>query len=86
MKMKLPKLSRPPEIPMGILSDFYMEIYSGNEIVLNGDAAVTELADTVLKVKCGEHRITFCGKKLCIDYYTSGGIKITGNFSKIEFE
>lgn len=85
MKKKLRKISEPFEIPMGIISDYYMEIYSGNEVVLNGDAAVTELGDTVLKVKCGEHHITFSGTGLKIEYYTNGGMKISGDFSSIEF-
>ncbi|MBQ7873666.1 MAG: YabP/YqfC family sporulation protein [Oscillospiraceae bacterium] len=85
MKKRLRKISDSFEIPMGVISDYYMEIYSGNEIVLNGDAAVTELEDSVLKVKCGEHRIIFSGTGLKIEYYTSGGIKITGDFSGIEF-
>ncbi len=85
MKNKLKKLTQITEIPLGMLSGFYMEVFSKNEITVSADAAVTELSDTVLKIKCGEHGITFLGNNIKIEYYTSSGIKITGDFSGIEF-
>lgn len=86
MKNKFDKLRKSMELPVGVISGFYIEIYSGKEIVLNGDAAVTEIDDSVLKVKCGEHHIAFRGKKIEIENYTSAGIKITGDFSAVEFK
>ncbi len=85
MKNKLKKIGEKLEIPMGIMSGYFMEIYSGDEIVISGDAAVIELSDSVLKIKCGSDFISFLGKNIKIDYYLSTGIKITGDFSSIEF-
>ena len=85
MKNKLKKIGETFEIPVGIISGYYLEIFSGSEAVLNGDAAVINLGDTVLELKCGEHRIGFFGSGLKIEYYTCNGIKITGSFSEIKF-
>lgn len=74
------------EIPSGIMTGFVMEIYSGNEVVLTGKIEVLELSDTVLKLKCNEHRIAFGGSSLNIVYYTSEGIKIDGKISYVEME
>ncbi len=85
MKNRLKKMVEKLEIPMGIMSGYFVEIYSGNEIVLSGDAAVVDLSDSVLKIKCGKDFITFYGKNIKIEYYLSTGIKISGEFSSIEF-
>ena len=74
------------EVPAGIISGFVLEIYSGKEAVLTGKLDVLELGDTVLKLKCGEHEISFGGSGLNIVYYTNDGIKISGKISSVEME
>ena len=66
-------------------TDFYIEIFDKKEVVLTGDAEIFELGDSVLKLKIDEHRICFSGKNLKISCYTSDGIKINGDFERIEF-
>ena len=79
-------ISEALEVPAGIISGFVLEIYSGKEAVLTGKLDVLELGDTVLKLKCGEHEISFGGSGLNIVYYTNDGIKITGKISSVEME
>lgn len=79
-------ISEALEVPPGIISGFVLEIYSGKEAVLTGKLDVLELGDTVLKLKCGEHEISFGGSGLNIVYYTNDGIKISGKISSVEME
>ena len=79
-------ISEELEVPAGIISGFVLEIYSGKEAVLTGKLDVLELGDTVLKLKCGEHEISFGGSGLNIVYYTNDGIKISGKISSVEME
>ena len=79
-------ISEALEVPAGIISGFVLEIYSGKEAVLTGKLDVLELGDTVLKLKCGEHEISFGGSGLNIVYYTHDGIKISGKISSVEME
>ena len=79
-------ISEALEVPAGIISGFVLEIYSGKEAVLTGKLDVLELGDTVLKLKCGEHEISFGGSRLNIVYYTNDGIKISGKISSVEME
>ncbi len=66
-------------------TDYYIEVFDRKEIVLTGDVEVTELGDSVLKLKSGEHGVVLKGKKLKISCYTADGIRINGDFEKIEF-
>ena len=68
-----------------LATDFYIEIFDRKEIVLTGDIEITELNDSVLKLKCGEHGVGFYGKNFKILCYTSEGIRLEGIFDKIEF-
>ena len=79
-------ISEALEVPAGIISGFVLEIYSGKEAVLTGKLDVLELGDTVLKLKYGEHEISFGGSGLNIVYYTNDGIKISGKISSVEME
>ena len=79
-------ISEALEVPAGIISGFVLEIYSGKEAALTGKLDVLELGDTVLKLKCGEHEISFGGSELNIVYYTNDGIKISGKISSVEME
>ncbi len=82
-KKKRKNISEILEIPSGILSGFILEIYSANEAVLTGKIEVLELGDTVLKLKCNEHEISFGGNDISIVYYTNDGIKISGKLTSI---
>ena len=68
-----------------LATNFYIEIFDRKEIVLTGDVEITELDDSVLKVKSNEHGAAFFGKSIKILCYTSEGIRIKGEFGKIEF-
>ena len=68
-----------------LATNFYIEIFDRKEIVLTGDIEITELDDSVLKLKCGEHGVNFFGKNFKIRCYTSEGIRLCGTFEKIEF-
>ena len=68
-----------------LATDFYIEIFDRKEIMLTGDIEITELDDSVLKIKCSEHGLKFYGKNFKIMCYTSEGIRLCGNFEKIEF-
>lgn len=68
-----------------LATDFYIEIFDKKEVVLTGDVEVTELENSVLKIKSNEHGISFYGKNLLISCYDSGGLKINGELEKIEF-
>lgn len=74
------------EVPSGIVSGFVLEIYSGKEAVLTGDAEVLELSDSKIKLKCGKNELTFAGDKINISYYTNDGIKIDGKITSLEME
>ena len=69
--------------PLG--TDFYIEIFDKKEIIFTGDAEITNLENTVLKIKTGEHAICFSGKDFKISCYTADGFVIKGSFEKIEF-
>ena len=47
-----------------LATDFYIEIFDKKEIVLTGNVEVTELDDSVLKIKCNEHGLIFSGKNI----------------------
>ena len=68
-----------------LATDFYIEIFDRKEIVLTGNIEVTELDDSVLKIKCNEHGLIFSGKNIKILCYSADGIRLNGNFEKIEF-
>ena len=73
------------DIPKGFIRDFYLELFSDSEAVLTADCEITELSDTVLKVKCNEHIISICGSELKIIDFSSTGIRINGNIEEITF-
>lgn len=68
-----------------LATDFYIEIFDKKEAVLTGDFEVKELGNSVLKLKNSEHELIFTGKNLKISNYTADGIRINGDFEKIEF-
>ncbi|MBQ4546167.1 MAG: hypothetical protein IJA17_03310 [Oscillospiraceae bacterium] len=53
--------------------------------MLTGKSEIIELGETVLKIKCNEHRIFFEGESLRIVNYAYDGISIRGRLKKIEF-
>lgn len=72
------------EIPKGIACGYFIEIRAGKEAVLNGKCDVLMLEDSVLKIECDEHMITFRGEGLSIDSYTVDEISISGNICTVE--
>lgn len=74
------------DIPSGITSGFFVEIHSGKEAVLTGKCDVLKLEDTVLKIKCCEHEVTFLGSRLRIESYTADEITISGDINNVEFD
>lgn len=64
----------------------YIEIFGEKEAVLTGKNEIIELGETVLKIKCNEHRIRFEGEGLHILNYAYDGITLRGKIKKIEFE
>ncbi len=68
-----------------LATNFYIEIFDKKEVVLTGDVEVTELEDSVLKIKSNEHEVAFYGKKLLVSCYDSDGLKINGELEKVEF-
>lgn len=73
------------ENPLEIKKGYYVEILSGIEMMLTGCFDITELEETVLRIKNDEHRINIFGKSIEIISYTVDGIRISGVFEKIEF-
>ena len=69
-----------------IIQKHYIEIFGDEETVLTGKTEILKLEDSVLKIKCNEHRICFIGEQLRIVNYTYAGIQIKGLIKKIEFE
>ena len=86
------------EIPRGIAGGYFMEIRAGKEAgehhedddekdaVLSGKCDVLTFDDSVLKVKCDEHMITFSGNGLSIDLYTADEISVSGNICMVELD
>ncbi len=85
MKKKIQKIIDTLDIPADVNKGFYLEMFSEKEAVLTGDITVTELGDSVLMLRCGEHGINIYGKKLWIISYTADGIRVGGKIEKIEF-
>ena len=83
--MKIKKVLEKTELPFGIIGNYYIEIFSDNEIVITGKTEVLKLDNTVLKLKVGPQIMEFCGDKINISCFTIDGLKITGNISRIEF-
>lgn len=83
---KKPSLYALVDIPEGILQDFTMEIYSDKEIIFTGKCEITELSDSVLKIKSDEHRIFCEGNDLQIKDYTENGVRIVGEITGTRFE
>lgn len=73
------------DIPNWFIGGFYLELFSGSEAVLTGDCEITELSDTVLKIKCNEHIISIYGNELKIIDFSSSGIRINGIIKEIMF-
>jgi len=74
------------EIPRGIAGGYFIEIRAGKEAVLSGKCDVLTFDDSVLKVKCDEHMITFSGNGLSIDLYTADEISVSGNICMVELD
>ena len=74
------------EVPKGIAGGYFIELRAGKEAVLNGKCDVLTLDDSMLKVKCDEHLITFCGDGLSIDSYAADEISISGNICAVELD
>lgn len=72
------------DIPQGLVEGYYLEIHSGKEAVLVGKCDVLKLEETVLKLKCGEHEISFLGKELCIETYSADSVSISGEITATE--
>lgn len=81
----LKKIKESTDFPSGITKGFYIEFFSKNEAVLTGNVEIEILSDTVLKIKCHEHRISFLGNSLEIKNFSATGIRINGNISAMEF-
>ncbi len=72
--------------PALIVTEPYIEMLGNKEFVFTGKTEITELSETVLKIKSNELIIFVFGKNMEIVYYTFEGIKINGEIEKIEFE
>ncbi len=68
-----------------LANNFYIEIFDKNEALLTGEIEITELEKNMLKIKTDEHGITFRGIDIEILSYTADGLRIKGDFNKIEF-
>ncbi|MBR5309632.1 MAG: YabP/YqfC family sporulation protein [Oscillospiraceae bacterium] len=86
MRNKKSKKALPFDIPFGFISGCYIELFGNKEAVLTGDCEIIELNDSVLKIRCGEHRISFVGEKLEVISYFSDGIRIGGVITSANFE
>ncbi|MBQ3530501.1 MAG: hypothetical protein IJA05_01105 [Oscillospiraceae bacterium] len=85
MKKSILKFKRNIEIPIEAVKDFYLEIYSGNEVILTGFGEIEKLEDAVLKISFRTKTVIFYGNNINISNYSSDGIKISGDINKIEF-
>ena len=85
MKKTIKQNSMAFDIPYGIGKGYYLEIFDGKEAVLTGDFEITELEETVLKIKCDEHSISFYGSGLEIINYSANGIRIGGVIKSLDF-
>lgn len=72
------------DVPQGLVDGYYIEIRSGKEAVVVGKCDVLKLEDTELKLKCGEHEISFSGKELHIESYTADLVSICGQIEAAE--
>ncbi|MBE6899240.1 MAG: hypothetical protein E7479_01045 [Ruminococcaceae bacterium] len=86
MKKNRFKLLKDSVSPALILTEPYIEILGSKEFVFTGKTEITEVGETVLKIKSNEHRIFVFGKNFELNYYTFEGIKISGIIERIEFE
>ena len=86
MKKRVLKNLKNSVSPALILTKPYIEITGNREFIFTGKTEITELGETVLKIKSDEHRFFVFGKNLEIDYYSFSGIKINGEIERIEFE
>ncbi len=86
MKIKPIDIIHKTVSPALILTEPYIEVLGNNEFVFTGKTEITELDESVLKIKSNEHRIFVFGKNMEIVYYTFEGIKIRGEIEKIEFK
>jgi sporulation protein YqfC len=86
MKIKPFKIMAKTVSPATIITEPYIEIMGNREFVFTGKTEITELDESVLKIKSNEHRIFLFGKNMEIIYYTFEGIKIRGEIEKIEFK
>lgn len=86
MKKKPAKTNNFSDFPPSIIGNYYIEIFGDKEIVLTGKTEIIELGETVLKIKCNEHRISLEGENIKIINYSYDGIRIKGIIKKVEFE
>lgn len=73
-------------MPIISVNEPFIEIYGNRELVISGKTEISELEETVLKIKCDEHRISILGENIKISNCDYNGLSLKGNFSKIEFE
>ncbi|MBQ7124110.1 MAG: YabP/YqfC family sporulation protein [Oscillospiraceae bacterium] len=85
MKKKLRRITDTFDIPSEIAAGFYIELFSDREFVFSGDVKISKLEENSIEIIYNNKVISISGSELKIDYYTSGGIKITGSIEKIEF-
>lgn len=85
MKKRLRRITDNLEIPTEIASGFYIELFSDREFVFSGDVRISKLEEKSIEIIYDNKAISVSGNELKIDYYTSGGIKISGSIGKIEF-
>ena len=82
MKKQIKKIFR---VPIEISNDYYMESFSGNELVLSGFGEIKKLEESIIEIEFGAQIIIFYGNSLNISNYTGDGVKISGKVNKIEF-
>ena len=74
------------DLPLDFIGDSYIEIFGNHEAVLTGRGEITELEDSVLKIKCGEHGVCFLGDGLKVINYSLDGIRISGDIKSVVLE
>ena len=84
MKKKHFKLKELMDIPPEFSGEYYMEIYSGEKVVLTGFGEIVTYEDSVLKIRFGEKTVVFSGEKLGIKNYSGQGMEVLGKIEKIE--
>ena len=87
LKQRASEMVKAAEMPRDVVMGIpVLSIVGNKEICIENYGGIIEYTDEIVRIRTKKGQIIICGKQLYVEYYTNDEMKISGNFSSVEFK